>query len=86
MSEFHSDSDLQSTSDASSHRRSDSTPPLQWDRAMDDPAEMVRLSMSSAGSSSGHYHPHNDVINRMEFLGERAMKSMVVRGLMAVFL
>lgn len=75
----HSDSDLQSSSGASSHGRSDSLPPLQWDRAMDDHSEMERFSLSSSvGSHSGHYNPQNDVIMRIEFLGEKSMKTLVV--------
>ena len=46
---------------------------------MDDYSEMARLSMSSVGSSSGHYDPQNDVIMRGETLGEQPMKYIVVR-------
>lgn len=71
-----SESDLHSSS-ASSHEKSDSAV-LAWDKALDEPWDMTRSSMSSDGSASGHYNPQNDVVSRIETLGERSMRSIVV--------
>ncbi|KAK9802002.1 hypothetical protein WJX73_009255 [Symbiochloris irregularis] len=54
----------------------------RWDRSQDvdkdEYEQMWRTSLSSsAGSHSGHYNPQNDVIMRIEFLGEKSMKTLV---------